>query len=390
MSRRQEMAAAMAVAAALILFRSFVYLVYEQSFFDSDQAIIGLMAKHLAEGRAFPLFYYGQTYMLGVDAWVAAPIFLIAGPTVATLHTATLLLNIAAALAMLMVLAPAGGIRPLVALIPVSFFALAPAELGQSLIEAGANIGPLLYVPLLWLLRTRPLWFGLVLGVGVLNREFTIYAVPVLLAGDVWIRSLWKPARVRHWLLVAVATLATWQAIQGLKPFSDMMGPGTRGALVSGEAGSQIENVADRVAIQPSEFPGRVRAMLTSHLPRLFGAWPSDVMPAPVGHAWLLWPMALALPVLLLRSMWLTLRNGDTRRSAAGWYFAGVGALAVAGYVATRPADGMVTRYLLLAIFVPVGILAAHVLVETRRSWLWLAAGLAVTCALTSAVDATR
>src|SRR6187399_2226588 len=128
MSRRQEMAAAMAVAAALILFRSFVYLAYEQSFFDSDQAIIGLMAKHLAEGRALPLFYYGQTYMLGVDAWVAAPIFLIAGPTVAALHAATVLLNIATASVLLMMLAPEGGIRPFVALVPVSFFALAPVN----------------------------------------------------------------------------------------------------------------------------------------------------------------------------------------------------------------------------------------------------------------------
>ena len=35
----------------------------EQSFFDSDQAIVGLMAKHLSELRAFPVFFYGQTYM---------------------------------------------------------------------------------------------------------------------------------------------------------------------------------------------------------------------------------------------------------------------------------------------------------------------------------------
>jgi len=72
MSRRQEMAVALTVAAALVLFRSIVFIAYEHAFFDSDQAIVGLMAKHLVEGRAFPLFYYGQTYMLVVDAWVAA------------------------------------------------------------------------------------------------------------------------------------------------------------------------------------------------------------------------------------------------------------------------------------------------------------------------------
>jgi hypothetical protein len=59
-SVRRELLSALGVAWALVFARSAVYLFYPQSFFDSDQAIIGLMAKHLIEGRAFPLFYYGQ------------------------------------------------------------------------------------------------------------------------------------------------------------------------------------------------------------------------------------------------------------------------------------------------------------------------------------------
>jgi len=198
MSRRQEMAVALTVAAALVLFRSIVFIAYEHAFFDSDQAIVGLMAKHLVEGRAFPLFYYGQTYMLVVDAWVAAPFFLVVGPTVAALHGATTALNAVAAALLVIVLTRRDGMRPLVTLIPVSFFALASPMLGRSLIEAGANIGPLVYVPLLWLLRRRPMWFGLVLGIGILNREFTVYVVPVLLLGELWTRSLWQPARIGH------------------------------------------------------------------------------------------------------------------------------------------------------------------------------------------------
>src|SRR5687768_10625145 len=58
---------------AVVVFRSAVLVFWEQSNFDSDQAIVGLMAKHLAELRAFPLFYYGQSYMLAVEAWLAAP-----------------------------------------------------------------------------------------------------------------------------------------------------------------------------------------------------------------------------------------------------------------------------------------------------------------------------
>src|SRR6476646_4598334 len=68
------------VAVTLTLFRALVYLLFEQVGFDSDQAIIGLMAKHLSEGRAFPLFLYGQTYMLAVEPWTADPFFGAGGP----------------------------------------------------------------------------------------------------------------------------------------------------------------------------------------------------------------------------------------------------------------------------------------------------------------------
>lgn len=39
---------------------------------DSDEAIVGLMAKHLIEGVALPVFYYGQSYMGSFEAWLVA------------------------------------------------------------------------------------------------------------------------------------------------------------------------------------------------------------------------------------------------------------------------------------------------------------------------------
>src|SRR5580765_3196574 len=81
-SRSSTLVLVLVTAAAMVALRALPYLLYEQLAFDSDQAIVGLMAKHLVEGRAFPLFFYGQTYMLAVESWAAAPFFLIAGPTV--------------------------------------------------------------------------------------------------------------------------------------------------------------------------------------------------------------------------------------------------------------------------------------------------------------------
>src|SRR6476620_4437855 len=87
-----------AIAALLVILRSAIFVFWPQSYFDSDQAIFGLMAKHIAEGRAFPLFMYGQTYMLAAEAWLAAPLFLIVGASVAALKFPLLIINIAIAL----------------------------------------------------------------------------------------------------------------------------------------------------------------------------------------------------------------------------------------------------------------------------------------------------
>src|SRR5262245_25575604 len=70
--RRLERAIVMAIVALVILARSAIFVFWEQAHFDSDQAIVGLMAKHLSEGRAFPLFMYGSNYVLAIEAWMAA------------------------------------------------------------------------------------------------------------------------------------------------------------------------------------------------------------------------------------------------------------------------------------------------------------------------------
>ena len=78
----------------LVLLRSAVFVLFEANF-DSDQAIVGLMAKHISEGRAFPLFGYAQNYNLAVEAWMAAPLFWLAGPSVTMLKLPLLAFNVA-------------------------------------------------------------------------------------------------------------------------------------------------------------------------------------------------------------------------------------------------------------------------------------------------------
>ena len=88
--------------------------------------------------------------------------------------------------------------------------------------QAG-TIEPFVYIAALWFLRRRPLWFGVVLAIGFRNREFTVYALPVLVALDVVSGELTRE-RVRDWLLSAAVFFAVWESIEALKPFSDFTG----------------------------------------------------------------------------------------------------------------------------------------------------------------------
>jgi hypothetical protein len=380
----RPLAVALAAAWLMVVARSFVYFAYPQSFFDSDQAIVGLMAKHLVEGRAVPLFYYGQGYLLAVDAWIAAPFFLVAGPTLAALRASIVATNLVVVTLILVGFARAG-LRPLYALAAVSFVAFAPPVTAASLVELGANIGPLLFVPLLWFLRRRPIWFGSVLAIGFLNRDFTIYAAPVLVAGDAIAGALFTRARLRAWASAAAAFLVVWGAITAMKPLADLRGPGSRGEPVEGATGSQIENIVAHLTVEPAELPGRAAAMATHHFPRQVGAVAASEPYASQGRDALYWPLMLVLAAGLGRALWF-----GRHRFGIGWYVAGVGLTAAVVYVLTRPVDPVIDRYLLLTLFLPAGIVATWLAVEPR-AWLRRAGmfAMAIWCGL-SALDHAR
>ena len=398
LTNQRELVLALALAWIFVVARSAVYVYYEHAFFDSDQAIFGLMAKHLIEGRAFPLFVYGQTYMLAVDAWLAVPWFVVAGPSVAALHSSLVLSNLVVVTLVVVTLSRAAGLRPLLALVAVTPFALAPPNTAASLVEAAGNIGPFVYVPLLWLLRDRPLWFGLVLGLGFLHREFTAYAVPVLLVQQAWSGTLWRADRLKIWLVAAATALATWQSVQALRPYSDPAGPGTRGRVVSG--GDGVGSVTERIEFVASELPDRLRVMTGRHLPSMIGARRVDSPIARQGYDWLFWPLTFTLVAglltgarqLLREGWWAAWRSDVTNGHPSHFpiFLMGVGITATLGYVVTRPSDHFLDRYMLLAMYLPVGA-AAMVFVASRHAVVRMAVVAAVALlAVGSAADHAR
>jgi hypothetical protein len=51
-----------------------LFLLRTEFAIDGDEAIVGVMATHIADARDFPLWFYGQNYMGSLEAWVAAPL----------------------------------------------------------------------------------------------------------------------------------------------------------------------------------------------------------------------------------------------------------------------------------------------------------------------------
>jgi hypothetical protein len=271
---------AISAAVALVLFRSFVFLWYEQNF-DSDQAIVGLMAKHLSEFRAFPLFFYGQNYMLGVEAWIAVPFFWLGGPTVTMLRLPLVLINVAVVILLIRLLTTSG-VQPglgLVAAMPIA--ACGPVAAGQLLTALGASIEPLFYVLVLWTCRNRPVPFGALLCLGSLHREFTIFALPAIVVLQ------WLELREVRWPAILKASGAfgvTWFALDQLKRHINMAGPG--GNVSTGPGGSlalEAVLVGRSLSFHPSIYLARLHLLLAQGLPDLFGARP---LPLFTGGIW--------------------------------------------------------------------------------------------------------
>src|SRR2546429_8497893 len=80
----------------LIAAARFAILLTSQTHVHSDEAIIGLMGKHILEGRFFPLYMYGQPYNAAAawEAYLAVVPFALFGVGVIPLKAGIVLLSL--------------------------------------------------------------------------------------------------------------------------------------------------------------------------------------------------------------------------------------------------------------------------------------------------------
>ena len=380
---RREAYVLSAIVIAAVLARSVVFVFWPQSHFDSDQAVTGLMAKHLSELRAFPVFWYGQSYLLAVEAWLAAPVMWVLGPTGTALKLPLLAINVAIALLLMRALVRDVGLHPAHAAFATLFFALTPPITSAHLLMAnGGNVEPLLYVLLLWYARRNGILLGLVLGIGFLNREFTAYGVLALIVvaaidGDLFTR----PALVRFASMLAVAAVV-WFAVQGLKQISSAAGPGTTTAdLYTRMASNNIAEILRRLCFSPRALLSGAGALFTVHFPQLFGTLVQPLTDFGIESAGREGLRTMSLSLLwtfLIAAGGVAYGAVRARRWDRSWDFCAYLVLAsicsAAGYVAGRcgEVDLYTMRYELLSLLGAVGLVGWYFRVVPLRAANWV------------------
>ncbi|MEV5768911.1 DUF423 domain-containing protein, partial [Micromonospora sp. NPDC052213] len=105
---------------------------------NSDEATMGLAALHIARGEEFPIWFYGQAYMGTLEAYLAAPLVALTGPSVLALRLPTLALY-ALFLALSWRLTRRLGGDPWFALLVVGFLALGSDRVVKNQLIAGGG-----------------------------------------------------------------------------------------------------------------------------------------------------------------------------------------------------------------------------------------------------------
>ncbi|PYR54539.1 MAG: hypothetical protein DMF91_26515, partial [Acidobacteria bacterium] len=375
MDSRRERALVIVVVGLLIVARSAIFVFWEQSFFDSDQAVIGLMAKHLGELRAFPLFMYGQNYKLAVEAWLAAPVFLVAGVSVAALKLPLLAINLVVAFLLLRLLERDAHLRPWLAGVASVFFVLPAPGTAASFLEAGGgSLEPLLYVLLLWVTRRRPVLCGAILAIGFLHREFTVYGVVGLAIIGMANGSLFTKNALRGVLVAIQSFVAVWVIVELAKPYSSAAGPAT--SILDVHAASGLLEVTNRLCVDPRTILTGLQKLVTVHWADLFGLRAQPVLQYGIDSgvrqgligSWLLAFVRLVMNVRRLH-----------HEHEVCAYLTATGLVSAAVLASSRCGAVAAMRYDTLSILGAVGLSAWYLCVERSRApraiWMLFVAG---------------
>jgi hypothetical protein len=255
-------------------------------------------------------------------------------------------------------------------------------------------------VLLLWMARRRPWVFGALLAFGMLQREFTVYALGGVASLRLADRSLFRRQAWRPVIAGAVSFGAVWQGIYLLKQFSAISGPGTSARWAPLEAGTNLAAAAGRVCLGLDYAAAGLSTLVASHIANVLGASHEALNAVTInsaewqGAAWL-WPLLGATFVLMTAWIaWRAARGGIALLrppSEFPTYLLLVGVQAFLVHALTR--CGVVSiaemRYSLLGVFAAVGLVTLFLQAAGRQALKAAAIGIVTVCtAVTTAAHA--
>lgn len=352
------------LAAVLVVFRCLPYVVWGTLAFDADQAVVGLMAKHVAEFRALPVYQYGLPYVLMVSAYTTAPFMWVLGATPFALKLPVLLTNVGVGVAVLWAMVRAG-VRPNIA-VALGLPVLLPSAVSNAgLMDAlGMTVEPAAFVLGLWFTRRSAVLFGVVAAVGFHVREFVAYGVAAALAIDLFSGWLLTRGGARHWLRAALTAVGTAALIAGVARFGSVRGPGT---WLAADLEGNLSTLGGAFCFVPHQAWRNVLGLGVSYLGLLWGPTPAPLADAAVQSgvrqgltgAWPLLGGVLLLATAHLASRWkLVWRRRDDPGLQLAAFLTMVGLQAVLVYAISRcgPLSVLTIRYALLGLFLPTGL----------------------------------
>lgn len=201
---------------------------------DSDEAIVGLMAKHFSEGKPWSIFYYGQNYMGSLEPTLVAALFLLTGPSAVALKAVPLLFSLAHIVLVYLLAREFASRRA--GLVAAGLTALAPSALVQWSAMARGGFIELVAIGSLCLLLTARFLkrdakslrdfaiLSFLLGLGWwVNNQIVFYAAAIaLVCGYVLLREVsWT--RLGKFILVGGAVFAFGGAFSGTPTFCNIL-----------------------------------------------------------------------------------------------------------------------------------------------------------------------